>query len=348
MVSSLVNRLWSRITVAHTPVVPPAARLGDKANVPADAHGCPGCPHPGIGPAVCGSEDVLTNSRPAFRKDDTGIHAACCNTNTWKAVQGSGTVFINNKEAVRLGDQTKHCGGSGTMIEGSNNVMIGGAAGSGSGSGSGGGSSSGQGGGGTQGGAGSQSAINSNQTGSGAAAAGAAAATANQAGGGDANEAQDEKPEPVLVSAKWSKDRVPVSTEVALSATCGEMAGKSATFTIKDADDESKTIATVNGTCGDSNVEATWTTPKDGPPGRFVFTVAADGKEAASGVLTLINAVEVKLFLDEEPAAKIKVKLRVEPGGEIVAAEADDKGVVKFEEAPFGDYTLILDDGDAA
>ncbi len=291
---------------------------------------------------------MFTNSRPAFRKDDTGIHAACCNTNTWKAVQGSATVFINNKEAVRQGDQTKHCGGSGNMIEGSNNVIIGGASGSGSGSGGGGGSSSGQGGAGTQGGAGSQSGTNSNQTGSGAAANGGAAAASNDSSTNESNEAKDEKPEPVLVSAKWSKDRVPVSTEVTLSATCGEMAGKSASFTIKDADDEAKTIATVSGTCGDSSVEAKWTTPKDGPPGRFVFTVAADGKEAASGVLTLINAVEVKLFLDEEPAAKIKVKLRVDPGGEIVSAEADDKGVVTFEEAPFGDYTLILDDGEGA
>jgi hypothetical protein len=85
----------------------------------------------------------------------------------WKAVQGSGTVFINNKEAVRQGDQTKHCGGSGNMIEGSGNVMIGGAAGSGGGGGSGGGSSSGQAGGGTGGGAGSQTGTNSNQTGSG-------------------------------------------------------------------------------------------------------------------------------------------------------------------------------------
>lgn len=106
--------------------MPPAARLGDKANVPADAHGCPGCPHPGVGPAVCGSEDVMTNSRPALRKDDTGIHAACCTKNTWDAAKGSGTVFINNKEAMRQGDQTKHCGGSGTMIEGSANVIIGG------------------------------------------------------------------------------------------------------------------------------------------------------------------------------------------------------------------------------
>ncbi len=68
----------------------------------------------------------MTNSRPALRKDDTGIHAACCTKNTWDAAKGSGTVFINNKEAMRQGDQTKHCGGSGTMIEGSTNVIIGG------------------------------------------------------------------------------------------------------------------------------------------------------------------------------------------------------------------------------
>lgn len=150
------------------------------------------------------------------------------------------------------------------------------------------------------------------------------------------------------MSAKWSKDRVPVSTEVKLSAVCAEMSGKPATFTIKDADDESKTIATVNGSCDESNVEATWTTPKDGPPGRFVFTVAADGKEASSGLLTMINEVEVKLFLDEEPAKGIRVKLRADPSGEIVTGEADDNGVVKFGEAPFGDYTLILDDGEGA
>lgn len=68
----------------------------------------------------------MTNSRPALRKTDTGIHAACCHTNTWEAVQGSATVFINHKAAVRLGDRTKHCGGSGMMIEGSDNVIIGG------------------------------------------------------------------------------------------------------------------------------------------------------------------------------------------------------------------------------
>lgn len=53
---------------------------------------------------------------------------ACCGTNTWNAAQGSATVFINGKPAVRLGDQTKHCGGVGKMIEGSPNVVIGGSA----------------------------------------------------------------------------------------------------------------------------------------------------------------------------------------------------------------------------
>ena len=93
---------------------------------------------------------------------------------------------------------------------------------------------------------------------------------------------------------------------------CADMAGKAATFKIKDADDESKVVATLNGTCGDSNVEVSWTTPASGPMGRFVFEVEADGKQASSGVLTLVNAVEVKLILDEEPAAGIRVRLRVD------------------------------------
>jgi uncharacterized Zn-binding protein involved in type VI secretion len=39
---------------------------------------------------------------------------------------GSTTVFINNKAAHRMGDQDKHCGGMGQMIEGSTNVIVGG------------------------------------------------------------------------------------------------------------------------------------------------------------------------------------------------------------------------------
>ena len=106
--------------------MPGAARLGDKSNVPVCAHGCPACPHPAVGPAIMGSPDVNVNKLPAVRVDDTGIHMACCGSNTWTAKAGSSTVMINNTGAHRMGDQDQHCGGMGQMIEGSTNVIIGG------------------------------------------------------------------------------------------------------------------------------------------------------------------------------------------------------------------------------
>jgi uncharacterized Zn-binding protein involved in type VI secretion len=105
--------------------VPGQGRLGDKASVPLDMHGCPACPHPGSGPAILGSPDVNVNRRPALRLGDPGLHTACCGGNTWKANAGSATVFINGKSAHRMGDQTQHCGGTGQLIEGSPNVMVG-------------------------------------------------------------------------------------------------------------------------------------------------------------------------------------------------------------------------------
>jgi uncharacterized Zn-binding protein involved in type VI secretion len=106
--------------------MPPQGRLGDKSQVPADAHGCPGCPHPCIGPAVSGSGDVYTNNRPSLRVGDKGVHAACCGPNNWTASVGSGTVYINNKAAHRLNDMDTHCGGVGRLVEGSDNVIVGG------------------------------------------------------------------------------------------------------------------------------------------------------------------------------------------------------------------------------
>ena len=58
--------------------MPGQGRLGDGANTPGDAHGCPGCPHPATGPAIQGSPHVNVNGLPALRVGDTGIHAACC------------------------------------------------------------------------------------------------------------------------------------------------------------------------------------------------------------------------------------------------------------------------------
>ena len=105
--------------------MPPMCRLGDKAKG-IDAHGCPACPHNVVGPAVVGSPDVLVNSLPALRLGDQGLHAACCGPNMWQPIAGSGTVMVNGIPAVRLGDATAGCGGTGSMIEGSPDVMVGG------------------------------------------------------------------------------------------------------------------------------------------------------------------------------------------------------------------------------
>jgi uncharacterized Zn-binding protein involved in type VI secretion len=104
--------------------MPAAARLGDKAKVDQDAHGCPACPHPGVGPIVAASTNVLVNDRGAARLDDIGIHAACCGPNTFKIAKGSNTVYVNGKPFARMNDKTKHCGGSGPIIEGSPDVLI--------------------------------------------------------------------------------------------------------------------------------------------------------------------------------------------------------------------------------
>jgi uncharacterized Zn-binding protein involved in type VI secretion len=106
--------------------MPPQGRLGDKSQVPSDSHGCPACPHGAVGPAVAGSPNVNVNSRAALRVGDNGVHSSCCGANTWVAAAGSGTVFINNQPAHRLGDAVTHCGGAGKLIEGSDNVMVGG------------------------------------------------------------------------------------------------------------------------------------------------------------------------------------------------------------------------------
>ncbi len=104
--------------------MPPAARLGDNAQVQSDAHGCPSCPHPGIGPITTGSPDVFINKRPAARKDDLGIHAICCGPNIYNIAKGSPNVYVNGKPLARKDDKTKHCGGDGPITEGSPDVMV--------------------------------------------------------------------------------------------------------------------------------------------------------------------------------------------------------------------------------
>ncbi|MBK7761688.1 MAG: PAAR domain-containing protein [Deltaproteobacteria bacterium] len=106
--------------------MPPQSRVGDNAFNPADAHGCPACPHPVTGPGQAGSPDVIVNGMQALRIGDPGQHAACCGPNSWVVAAGSGSVTFNNIPAARLGDSTTHCGGSGSLIVGSANVIVGG------------------------------------------------------------------------------------------------------------------------------------------------------------------------------------------------------------------------------
>jgi len=105
----------------------PQGRLGDKSLAPIDVHGKSCCPHIAVsGPAIEGSPDVFVNGLSALRVGDKGVHFVCCGTNDWKAMEGSDAVFINGKPACRLGDKTKHCGGDGTLIAGSQDVLVGG------------------------------------------------------------------------------------------------------------------------------------------------------------------------------------------------------------------------------
>lgn len=105
--------------------MPQAGRIGDPSHCPADAHGCPACPHDVTGPATSGSPDVLINGLLALREGDRGSHGACCGENGWEAVAGAPGVFINGRAAHRVGDAVEHCGGGGELAAGSPNVIIG-------------------------------------------------------------------------------------------------------------------------------------------------------------------------------------------------------------------------------
>jgi len=107
--------------------MPGAGRLGDQAQASPHPHGCPGCPHPHVGPAIIGSPSVMINSMPALRVTDIGIAAACCGPNMWVAQKGSATVLINNLSAFRMTDMSTHCGfAPGSLIQGSKDVIVGG------------------------------------------------------------------------------------------------------------------------------------------------------------------------------------------------------------------------------
>lgn len=105
--------------------MPALSRVGDNAHCPACSHGSPCCSHPVTGPGQVGSPTILTNGQQPLRVGDPGIHSACCGPNTWVVQKGSNTVSFNDIPVARIGDATTHCGGVGTLIGGSNNIIIG-------------------------------------------------------------------------------------------------------------------------------------------------------------------------------------------------------------------------------
>jgi uncharacterized Zn-binding protein involved in type VI secretion len=106
--------------------MPPQSRVGDNAHCPACSHGKNCCAHPVTGPGTVGSTNILINDSPPLRIGDPGVHSACCGGNSWVLSAGSQSVFFNGIPASRIGDSTTHCGGVGTLIQGSNNVLTGG------------------------------------------------------------------------------------------------------------------------------------------------------------------------------------------------------------------------------
>jgi uncharacterized Zn-binding protein involved in type VI secretion len=92
------------------------ARVGSLAQCPADAHGCPACPHPVRGPLFEGVPDVQIDGKLVARVGDRGIHAACCGPNMFTVTTGDPEILISGRPVPRLRDGTRHCGGVGQIV----------------------------------------------------------------------------------------------------------------------------------------------------------------------------------------------------------------------------------------
>lgn len=93
------------------------ARSGSLSRCPGDAHGCPACPHPVVGPLLEGSPNFFIDGRPVGRVGDRGIHTACCGPNVYTVAAGDPEILINGRPVPRLGDRTQHCGGAGQVVQ---------------------------------------------------------------------------------------------------------------------------------------------------------------------------------------------------------------------------------------
>ena len=329
-----------------------ASRLGDKAQVQQDSHGCPGCPHPGVGPAISGSSNVMINGRPAVRVDDVGIHAVCCGPNMWSAAEGSSTVFVNGKPLARQNDKTRHCGGQGKMIEGSNDVIVGGSPSS---SGNSAGAASGGGGSGTGGSGGSSDSGAGTASGAASSSGGAAAAKgsggATAQGSESASPAQSSSKTPSLTAAQWvvSGDLF-AGDSVKLRATALDLSG-APTFEIHAATDD-RVLATVSGSLKGTTAEAQWTTTSDFDEAAahdasrapksldLYFIVKLGGKEAKSDTLPLNPLRHLNLKLLDAPSGSLQFVVTHSGGTQRISASGQLDAVLRTT-----DTTCTIDFG---
>ena len=91
------------------------ARMSSHVECPADAHGCPACPHPVSGKFIEGMPDLSIRGLPVVHVGHKGVHAACCGPNTFELAAGDPEVLVNGKAVGIVGSRTKHCGGDGRI-----------------------------------------------------------------------------------------------------------------------------------------------------------------------------------------------------------------------------------------
>lgn len=100
------------------------ARMMDIA-IGIGTHGSICCPHPIMSMPIISSPTVMTNMMMTTRAFDMMVHT-CPHCPMGMAIMGSKTKLVNMLPAHRRGDTTCEMCGSGTMIGGSPNVLVGG------------------------------------------------------------------------------------------------------------------------------------------------------------------------------------------------------------------------------
>jgi hypothetical protein len=296
---------------------------------------------------------VNVNRKPALRVDDPGIHMACCGTNTWTATQGSATVFINGKCAHRMGDQNRHCGGTGQLVEGSPNVIVGGSSsgGGGGGGGASGGGTGGGGGGGSGGGAGGGGG-----GGSGGGGGAQSAAPQSQPAAQPSPPPAEVEPEKQLVLAAWSTDSCDVDDEVQMQLTSeAHPKGTAVTIAIKTRDGD-ELIETLDKQLAGDSTSLPWkyhheahggADEADRPSDRladYYFEATVAGETKTSGILSVRTTLKISVKDKKgRPVRRARFEATL-VGGQIVEGELDENGEYQLDNVPPGSAHIKFPD----